>query len=130
MALHRDIYWIGRQWAVTGFGMQLIDQRHGGKFDIEIARLWDEGLAGDLGAQTWFDPVDFGKGLWVARQRHTKPPVTAEVDSAAEPPPVAGKVEVATTGAGEPPPQKTTGFQLRIAGSAKFLRPWRVRMKR
>jgi hypothetical protein len=22
MALHRDIFWIGRQWAVTGFRMQ------------------------------------------------------------------------------------------------------------
>ena len=20
MALHRDIYWVGKQWAVTGFG--------------------------------------------------------------------------------------------------------------
>ena len=27
MALHRDIHWIGRQWAVTGHGMQLIDQK-------------------------------------------------------------------------------------------------------
>jgi hypothetical protein len=129
MALHRDIYWIGRQWAVTGFGMQLIDQRHGGKFDIEIARLWDEGLAVDLSAQKWLDPVDFGKGLWVARQRHTKPPAPAQVDSAPEPV-VVEQVEVAMARAIEPPPSKTTGFQLRIAGSAKFLRPWRVRMKR
>jgi hypothetical protein len=128
MALHRDIYWIGRQWAVTGFGMQLIDQRHGGEFDIEIARLWNEGLAGELSAQTWFDPVDFGKGLWVARQRHTRPPAPAEVDSAPEPL-VAETVEVATAAAIEPLPPKTTGFQLGIAGSAKFLRPWRVRMK-
>jgi len=22
MALHRDIYWVGRQWAVTGYGIQ------------------------------------------------------------------------------------------------------------
>ncbi|MBO4222669.1 hypothetical protein [Bradyrhizobium neotropicale] len=128
MALHRDIYWIGRQWTVTGFGMQLIDQRHGGKFDIEIARLWDEGLAGDLGAQKWFDPVDFGKGLWVARQRHTKPPAPAQVDAAPEGS-IVQNAEVAMAGAVEPAPWKTTGFQLRIAGSAKFLRPWRVRMK-
>ena len=44
MALHRDIHWIGRQWAVTGYGMQAINQKHGGQFDIEIARLWDDGL--------------------------------------------------------------------------------------
>ncbi|MGY3615407.1 hypothetical protein [Bradyrhizobium sp. USDA 10063] len=129
MALHRDIYWIGRQWAVTGFGMQLIDQRHGGKFDIEIARLWDEGLAADLSAQKWFDPVDFGKGLWVARQRHTRPPAPSEIDSAPEPL-AAETVEIATAGAIEPLPPKTTGFQLGGAGSAKFQRPWRVQVKR
>jgi hypothetical protein len=128
MELHRDIYWIGRQWAVTGFGMQLIDQRHGGTFDIEIARLWDEGLAVDLSSQKWFDPVDFGKGLWVARQRHTRPPAPAEVDLAPEPP-VVETVEIATAAAVEPVPPNTTGFQLGIAGSAKFLRCWRVRMK-
>ena len=127
MALHRDIYWIGRQWAVTGFGMQLIDQRHGGKFDIDIARLWDKDVVGDLSAQKWFNPVDFAKGLSVARQRHMKPVVPAQVDSAPEP---LAAVEIATAEAIEPPPPKTTGFQLRIAGSAKFLRPWRVRMKR
>ena len=29
MALHRDIFRIGRQWAVTGFGIQAVDQRFG-----------------------------------------------------------------------------------------------------
>jgi len=42
MALHRDIYWVGRQWAVTGFGIQAIDQRLKGSFDIEMSRVWDE----------------------------------------------------------------------------------------
>jgi hypothetical protein len=27
MALHRDIYWVGRQWAVTGAGIQAVDQK-------------------------------------------------------------------------------------------------------
>jgi hypothetical protein len=129
MALHRDIYWIGRQWAVTGFGMQLIDQRHGGKFDIEIALLWDEDVAGDLSTQKWFNPVDFAKGLSVARQRHTKPAVLAQIDSMPEPL-VVETAEIATAAAIEPHLPGTTGFQLRISGSAKFLRPWRVRMKR
>jgi len=40
MALHRDIYWVGRQWAVTGYGMQAVDQKLQGKFDIEASRLW------------------------------------------------------------------------------------------
>jgi hypothetical protein len=44
MPLHRDIYWVGRQWAVTGYGMQAIDQRLNGMFDIETSRLWEDGL--------------------------------------------------------------------------------------
>ena len=39
MPLHRDIHWIGRQWAVTGLGMQLIDQKLKGFFDIEVSQL-------------------------------------------------------------------------------------------
>ncbi len=46
MALHRDIYWVGRQWAVTGYGMQAVDPKLKGQFDIEASRLWDDGLAG------------------------------------------------------------------------------------
>ena len=42
MPLHRDIFWVGRQWAVTGYGMQAVDQRLNGKFDVETARLWDD----------------------------------------------------------------------------------------
>ena len=30
MSLHRDIYWLGRQWAVTGYGIQAVDQRRFG----------------------------------------------------------------------------------------------------
>ena len=38
MPLHRDIFWIGKQWSVTGLGMQVIDQKLKGKFDIEVSR--------------------------------------------------------------------------------------------
>jgi hypothetical protein len=74
MALHRDIHWIGRQWAVTGYGMQAIDQRHGGQFDIEIERLWEEGLLESLSGQKWFNPEDFAKGLAIAQKRYPEPP--------------------------------------------------------
>jgi hypothetical protein len=74
MALHRDIHWIGRQWAVTGFGMQAIDQKLGGKFDIEMARLWDDGLTESLREQKWFKAEDFEKGLAMARKRYPEPP--------------------------------------------------------
>jgi hypothetical protein len=69
MPLHRDIHWIGRQWAVTGHGMQLIDQKLQGFFDIEVARLWDEILIESLHAKEWLNRADFDKGLALARAR-------------------------------------------------------------
>ena len=69
MALHRDIHWIGRQWAVTGHGMQLIDQKLQGFFDIEVIRLWDESLIETMHAKEWLNAADFDKGLAVARAR-------------------------------------------------------------
>jgi len=74
MALHRDIYWIGRQWAVTGFGMQAVNQKHGGQFDIPVERLWDDDLPKGAREQKWFNPDDFAKGLAIAQARHTRPP--------------------------------------------------------
>jgi len=86
MALHRDIFWIGRQWAVTGHGMQLIDQRLEGAFDIEAVRLWDDNCIESLRAKAWLKAEDFDKGLAVARTRHPQSsgavqpvPVTAQV---------------------------------------------------
>ena len=72
MALHRDIFWIGRQWAVTGHGMQLIDQRLEGAFDIEAVRLWDDDLIESLRAKAWLKAEDFDKGLAVARARYSQ----------------------------------------------------------
>ena len=74
MALHRDIHWIGRQWAVTGYGMQAIDRRVAGQFDVEINRLWDDGLLESLREQKWFNAEDFSKGLAIARARFPAPP--------------------------------------------------------
>jgi hypothetical protein len=98
MALHRDIFWIGRQWAVTGHGMQLIDQRLEGAFDIEIVRLWDDDLIASLRAKAWLKAEDFDKGLAVARTRY--PQSQAESTSgvtpsalAIAPPPPAAKPE-------------------------------------
>jgi hypothetical protein len=104
MALHRDIFWIGRQWAVTGHGMQLIDQRLMGVFDIEVARLWDDDLIARMHAKEWLNPADFDKGLAVARTRHPQPqagltsviapPVPAIEPIAPPPPPEAPKFEM------------------------------------
>jgi hypothetical protein len=73
MALHRDIYWVGKQWAVTGHGMQAIDKKLQGKFDIEVSRLWDQGLTENLRAEKWFNVTDFSKGLVRARARYPLP---------------------------------------------------------
>jgi hypothetical protein len=74
MALHRDIYWIGRQWAVTGFGVQAVDQRLKGAFDIETARLWEDDLPRRMRSLAWLNADDFNKALEIARARHPEPP--------------------------------------------------------
>ena len=84
MALHRDIFWVGRQWAVTGYGIQAVDQKHKGQFDIEIGRLWEDGLAESLQADGWLNSEDFGKAHAAARGRFPEPPrMAAEVSAGA-----------------------------------------------
>ena len=73
MALHRDIYWVGRQWAVTGYGLQLIDQRLKGVFDIEIERLRDPRVLDTMRAREWLKAEDFEKALTAAHKRFSEP---------------------------------------------------------
>ena len=74
MALHRDIYWVGRQWAVTGYGVQACDQKQKGKFDIEASQLWADDVLESLRTHNWLNTEDFDKALSVARQRFPEPP--------------------------------------------------------
>src|SRR3954452_22495077 len=94
MALHRDIHWIGRQWAVTGFGMQLIDQKLKGFFDIESVNLWEDGLIEAMHAKEWLNKADFDKGLDIARKRYPGPssPGTPPPEQRVLPTPVNGEV--------------------------------------
>jgi hypothetical protein len=85
MPLHRDIFWVGRQWAVTGHGMQAVDQKQKSKFDIEISRLWDDDLLHGLSAERWFKLDDFSQGLAIARTRYPEPPHRAKPAPKAEP---------------------------------------------
>ncbi|MBU6463970.1 MAG: hypothetical protein KGL35_33010 [Bradyrhizobium sp.] len=73
MALHRDIFWVGKQWAVTGYGMQAVDQKQKSRFDIEASRLWEDDLLESLSEQRWFNPDDFNAGLSIARARYPQP---------------------------------------------------------
>jgi hypothetical protein len=123
MALHRDILWIGRQWAVTGHGMQLIDQRLMGAFDIEVAHLWDDDLVARMHAKEWLNAADFDTGLAVARARHTPPQVGSGPAAAVRP---AAPIPPPTDLAEQPSPD----LQMKIDGGAKFARPWRVWMKK
>ena len=74
MALHRDIYWVGRQWAVTGAGIQAVDQKRRSVFDIEVDRIWDDGIAEQMRAHAWLNGEDFEQALAIARTRFPEPP--------------------------------------------------------
>jgi hypothetical protein len=74
MALHRDIFWLGRQWAVTGNGIQAIDKNLKGKFDVEVLRLWNDPTQ-QLLSEAWFDLDDFTQALEVARKRFSETPI-------------------------------------------------------
>lgn len=82
MPLHRDIHWLGRQWAVTGHGLQLINQKQMGYYDIEAARLW-EARVSEVQSKAWIDRPDFDKALEIARGKF------AQLAPADWPPPAA-----------------------------------------
>jgi hypothetical protein len=149
MALHRDIYWVGKQWAVTGYGVQACDQKQKSKFDIEVERLWDDDVLESLRAHKWLNAEDLEKALVIARQRFPEPPsnvaptprvapveppaqvIKSETPKRAKPapveqvPPVALQAPAITKTDPEPPK-----FDMLFSGAAKFIRPWRVRMKK
>ena len=129
MALHRDIYWIGRQWAVTGYGMQAIDPRLKGQFDIEAIRLWEDGLSDNLNAAGWLNSEDFAKALSVARARYPQPP--REIPEPSQESGLSLTLGLSGGAPMEPPEPLVPGFAMRIERwPAKFLRPWRARIQR
>ncbi|HMM90737.1 hypothetical protein [Bradyrhizobium sp.] len=137
MALHRDILWIGKQWAVTGHGMQLIDQRLMGAFDIEVAHLWDDDLIASMHERAWLNTADFDQGLAVARARHQKPEPGSE--PVPERPPSVAPSEIAAAAPEEPSPPLppvepakpvSPAMEMKSNIGAKFARPWRAWMKK
>jgi len=104
--------------------MQAIDQRRQGKFDIEASLLWDDGLLESIRAEPWLNSEDFSKGLAMARARHPEPPRTAA-------PPQDSASCIADRDLLAPPKPLRQEFQMRIERwPAKFLRPWRIRVRR
>jgi hypothetical protein len=143
MALHRDIFWVGRQWAVTGYGLQAVDQKLKGNFDIEAARLWDDGLLESMRAQPWLNVEDFGKALSVARTRFPTPlrktpspdervpgliETVVKEDSLKDTSLREKNVKESPVQAPKPATQK---YDMRVDGwPAKFVPQWRIRIKR
>lgn len=120
MALHRDIYWVGRQWTVTGYGIQACDQKQKGQFDIEAARLWEDGVLDSVRALKWLNSEDFDKALSVARKYYPEPPRKTPPSK-----PVSKANEIVSPP--EPPKPVVRKFEMRTNGvRAKFLRVWRI----
>jgi hypothetical protein len=129
MALHRDIFWVGRQWAVTGSGIQAVDQRRRSEFDIEIGRLWDDGLCERMRAHPWFVVEDFEKALAMARGRYPAPPEKTSLRTSPKTPAPEAQLSSPAEPAPIEPPQpvlQTLKWRLERA-SARFLPQWRVR---
>jgi hypothetical protein len=124
MPLHRDIYWVGRQWAVTGYGMQAIDQKLNGIFDIEVSGLWDDSLSERMHALKWLNVADFDKGLAAARKHYPEPARQAA-------PPEESVSRLKDGAAAEQPKPAAETFDMRSEGlPAKFVSPWRIRHQR
>ena len=131
MALHRDIHWVGRQWAVTGHGLQAVDQKLKSKFDIEVSRLWEDGLLESMQSEKWLNIDDFAKGLSMARARYPEtpqivPPLQTNVPTMEHGDPIAPPKPVI-----EPVKPLAPKFEMRVESwPAKFIRPWRVGVRR
>ena len=124
MALHRNIYWVGRQWAVTGSGIQACDQKQKGKFDIEAARLWEDGVLENIRALKWLNSEDFENAISVARKYYPEPPGR----SAPPEKPVAQPND--DVPAPESPKPVVREFEMQTDGlRAKFVQVWRVRTR-
>jgi hypothetical protein len=121
MALHRDIYWVGRQWAVTGYGIQACDQKQKGQFDIEGSRLWEEGVQDNLRAQKWLNAEDFAKAVAVARKYFPEPSLSREPPEKAV---FQSENEVRPTNLSRPEERQARG-----RGLARFVQVWRVRTR-
>lgn len=76
MVLHRDVFWLGRQWAVTGYGLQAVSKKHNMKYDIDVSQIWRDDLDASLRELPWFDAQDFAEALVRARTRAKEQPLT------------------------------------------------------
>jgi hypothetical protein len=115
---------------VTGYGMQAVNQKRHGDFDIEASCIWDEELLESLRAQAWFNAEDFSKGLAVAKARYPRRPQAEPLREVAALSKRAAVVEPLKAASKSVPPA-VPKFDLRIERwPAQFTSLWRVRVKR
>jgi hypothetical protein len=133
VALHPDIYWVGRQWAVTGFGIQACNQKQKSAFDIEASRLWEDGATDKVRAEAWVNIEDFDKALAIAREHFseaTVKPAAAEYNTPSSLETSTNEISEQQT-APEIPTPAIQRFELHVESwPAKFVRPWRVRIRK
>lgn len=71
-ALQEPIYWKGRQWAVTSYGIEA----RNGKYLIKGERVWEDnrsyGWVEHMAEKEWVDLSDFVEALRLARARWPK----------------------------------------------------------
>jgi hypothetical protein len=71
-ALAQPVFWTGRQWAVTKFGIEARD----GKYPIAGSRAWEDsnghGWLEHMAEKDWVDIHDFTEALRLARARWPK----------------------------------------------------------
>jgi hypothetical protein len=134
MALHRDIYWVGKQWAVTGHGIQACNQKQRGQFDIAAAQIWEDGIQEAVRALDWVNQEDFGRAVDAARKHYPEPPRKTPPPAPPAPvslaPPVLPTIHVAAA----PEPQLSRliapPFDMRFEGLPARLWPvWRIRTR-
>lgn len=65
--LDEPVYWSGRQWAVTAYGIESV-----GEFEyfIEAERLNENDWFDHMAGKTWVDLPDFAAALYIARYVH------------------------------------------------------------
>jgi hypothetical protein len=123
MALHRDIFWVGKQWAITGHGIQACNQKQRGQFDIAASQLWEDGVQDAVRSLGWVNREDFDNAVSAARKHYPEPPRNA-------PPAVPPSPVIHMAAAPEPRPSRrpTPEFDMRFEGISATLRPvWRIR---
>jgi len=69
--IHRPVYWEGRQWAITGYGLENV--AGGREYPVSWAELFDgQPWLSDLSQKNWVDAADLQQALKYAIKHRNK----------------------------------------------------------